>query len=314
MVEYECFRCGYITNLRGNLKHHLNRKNICKTIDEDISIELIKKHYGFDEPLQITPNHSKITPNCSKSLQNDPPNNSKSLQNWQKITPNNSKSLQNLNKQNICEFCEKSFSRKDNLTKHLKTCKKKKESESLILHQHSEFLEMKKEIEELKKYKTNIQNQNNTTNNINNGNIININNYGNENLNHLRTRDFLKLFDGIFGAVPKLIEKIHFDNKHPENKNIKYTNKKLPFIKVVKDNKWQLVNKKPELLDLIDSKCYMLKEKYYEIINKDNHNISDVQRSRIDSYFKKYQEDDKKVMLDLINRTELVLLNNSKKI
>ena len=311
MVEYECFRCGYMTNLRGNLKQHLNRKNICKTIDEDISIELIKKHYELENNTQDTPKlhqtSTKIHQNDEKNIHQNPP----------KMAKKSTKIHQNPPKNYICKFCNNNFTRSDSLNRHYNRCKLKKESESLILHQHSDFVEMKKEIEELKKYKTNIQNQNNNTtnnNNINNGNIININNYGNENLNHLRTRDFLKLFDGIFGAVPKLIEKIHFDNKHPENKNIKYTNKKLPFIKVVKDKKWQLINKKPELLDLIDSKYYMLKEKYFEIINKGNHNISDVQRSRIDSYFKKYQEDDKKIMLDLINRTELVLLNNSKKI
>ena len=36
----------------------------------------------------------------------------------------------------------------------------------------------------------------------------------------------------------------------------------------MKDDKWQLVNKKHELLDLIDAKCYMLKEKYYNILEK----------------------------------------------
>ena len=91
---------------------------------------------------------------------------------------------------------------------------------------------MKKEIEELKNFK--IQTQNNTTNNnnnitttnnINNSKNIYINNYGNEDLKHLRTRDFAKLFDGIYKyLVPKLIEKIHFDPKHPENQNIKYKN------------------------------------------------------------------------------------------
>ena len=34
----------------------------------------------------------------------------------------------------------------------------------------------------------------------------------------------------------------------------------------MKDNKWQLVHKKYELLDLIDAKCFMLKEKYYNIL------------------------------------------------
>ena len=35
----------------------------------------------------------------------------------------------------------------------------------------------------------------------------------------------------------------------------------------MKDNKWQLVHKKHELLDLIDAKCYV-KRKYYSILEK----------------------------------------------
>mgnify|MGYP001375093473 CR=1 FL=1 len=48
MVEYECKRCGYITNRKGNMKYHLNRKNPCKATLEDISIENLKKIYDFD--------------------------------------------------------------------------------------------------------------------------------------------------------------------------------------------------------------------------------------------------------------------------
>ena len=177
---------------------------------------------------------------------------------------------------------------------------------------------MKKEIEELKNFKIQTQNNNTTnnnnittTNNINNSKNIYINNYGNENLKHLRSKDFTKLFDGIYNAVPKLIEKIHFDPNHPENQNIKFTNKKLPYLKIMKDDKWQLVHKKHELLDLIDTKCFMLKEKYYNILEKKKYNITKTQRDKIEEFIDKYQEEDKKMMLDLIERTELMLLNNS---
>jgi len=122
---------------------------------------------------------------------------------------------------------------------------------------------------------------------------------------------FANLLQGIYGAVPKLIKQIHFDPEHPENQNIKFTNKKYPYLKIMKDNKWQLVNKKPELLDLIDSKCFMLKEKYYKILEKKQYKLSDIQKNKIDTFIDKYQEEDTELILDLINRTELVLLNNS---
>jgi len=49
---YNCVRCGYETNHKGHFLNHLNRKKICKSILEDISIEDIKKHYE----LEFTPN------------------------------------------------------------------------------------------------------------------------------------------------------------------------------------------------------------------------------------------------------------------
>ena len=326
MVKYECFRCGYNTKQKTHFINHLNRKKICNPIYDDMGIEEIKEHYGFEkssETLQITPNSLQITPNSlqitPKSLQNissrSLQNNSKSLQNCSKFTPNNSKKLHFENSQPTCEYCLRTYTRKDNLTKHLKTCKKKKEAEMLAITQNEKIIKMEKEIEELKNLK--IQTQNNTTNNITNNNNINnskniyINNYGNEDLKHLRNKDFAKLLDGIYNAVPKLIEKIHFDPEHPENQNIKYTNKRSPYLKVIKDNKWQFVSKKEELLDLIDNKCFMLKEKYYGILEKKKYDITEKQRDKIEEFMEKYHEDDKKMTLDLIERTELMLLNNS---
>ena len=331
MVEYTCFRCEYTTKHRNSFKNHLNRKNVCKPVLDTIDVEEIKKFYGFEileNSLQITPNHSKITPKYSKNAPNHSkcitPNNSKSLHFVQKITPNNSKSLHFENNKTTCEYCLRTYTRKDNLTKHLKTCKKKKDAEMLVVSQSEKIMKMEKEIEELKnlnKTTNNIKNNNiknnNVTNNSNNNtnntinNTININNYGDENLKHLRSKDFASLLGGIYSAVPKLIEKIHFDPNHPENQNIKFTNRKLPYLKVMKDSKWQLVNKKHELLDLIDNKCFMLKEKYYAILEKNKYNITETHKQKIDEFMDKYNEDDKKIMIDLIERTELMLLNNS---
>ena len=245
---------------KSHLLQHLNRKNICKATEEDISIELIKKHYNFVNIIQDTPKlhqiSTKIHQNDEKNIHQNPP---KSTKNGKKIHQNPPKSTKNY----ICEFCNNNFTRSDSLNRHYNRCKLKKESENIIIKENEM---MKKELEELKKM-TNINTQNNITNNniINN---ININNYGDEDISYLKSKDFLHLFGGIYGAIPKLIEKIHFNPNYPENQNIKYSNKKLPYLKIRKDNKWQLVNKKHELLDLIDNKCFMLKEKYYKILEK----------------------------------------------
>ena len=45
MEEHKCKRCGYETCYKQNLIAHLKRKNICKAIYEDISIDIILKDY-----------------------------------------------------------------------------------------------------------------------------------------------------------------------------------------------------------------------------------------------------------------------------
>ena len=78
---------------------------------------------------------------------------------------------QNPPKNYICKFCNNNFTRSDSLNRHYNRCKLKKESESLILYQNEEILEMQDKIkkleDEIKNNKENIQNNTNiTTNNF----------------------------------------------------------------------------------------------------------------------------------------------------
>lgn len=319
MVEYRCMRCGYVASQRCNLKNHLNRKNICKPILDNISIEDVKKYYELENSTKLhnSPQNLHNFPqnlhkNTSTKFHNFPQN----LHNFPQFStiPPQFSTIEE--SKYSCLYCNKILSRSDSLQRHMTICKKKKECEIITLHNKDiEIEEKNKQIKELEeKIKTQgntniVNNTNNTNNTITNN--IHINNYGDENLKHLRSKDFANLLSGIYNAVPKLIEKIHFDPEHPENQNIKYTNRKQPYLKVMKDDKWQLVNKKNELLDLIDNKYFMLKEKYYALLENNKYTISEEQKTIIDEYMDKYNIEDKKMMIDLMDRTELMLLNNS---
>ena len=315
MVQYKCFRCGYIASQKCNLKNHLNRKNICKPILDNISIEEIKDLYKLENTPKQHPNDTQTTPkqhlnSTFLEIETTPKQHPNNTQTTPKRHPNDTQTTPK-NYTRECKYCNKFFTRKAGLIKHLNICVVKKEKELLINNQNEEMTKMKKEIEDLKNFKIQTQNNITTNNNINNSKNIYINNYGDENLKHLRSKDFAGLLSGIYNAVPKLIEKIHFDPEHPENQNIKYTNRKQPYLKVMKDDKWQLVNKKNEVLDLIDNKYFMLKEKYYTLLEKNKYTISEEQKAKIDEYMDKYNIEDKKMMIDLMDRTELMLLNNS---
>jgi len=309
MGKYKCLRCGYIASQKSNLKNHLKRKNICSPILEDISIEHICFIYDFEihDLQQVKPAFEQEKPAFEEITTA-----------FEQVKPAFSKSTGN-----ICEYCKKIFTRKYGLNCHLKICKIKKESDKKKEKDSQQLCLMKNEIETLKekldKTTTMITTNNNNTinktlnNNSNNTQNINIhiNNLGEENIKHIDYNYYNNILKGIYGAVPKLVEKIHFDKEHPENQNIKLTNKKEPYIKIRKNNKWKLANRKTEVLDLIDSKCFLLRQKYEKLLKK-NHNLTEEQQDKIDCFIEKYDEDNKVLLDELLNKTELMLLNNSK--
>ena len=295
MVEYKCLRCGYITTKRCNFKDHISRKNICMPILEDISIEYIKKYYNIKTCSELLPIAPSDAPNCSELLLTNKSN-------------------------SICDYCQKTFSRNSNLTKHLKICKKK--SNILSLKQDEEIINIKKELEELKESinitnntnntTNNTNNNNNNTNNINNNtqNII-INNYGEENIKYLHSKYFKHLLSNVSDAIPKLIKYIHFNEEHPENHNIKYTNKDEPYFEIMKNNKWILVPKDTEILNIIYKNNCLLLENYYKLLRKES-NFTNIEKQQIENFINKYKMKDTTLINDLIEISKIVLYNNSK--
>ena len=169
-------------------------------------------------------------------------------------------------KKNMCDFCEKTFTRKTGLTKHLKCCKYKKICEN---KKDYEIIELKKIVEKLlveTKGNTNITNNNtNTTNNNTTNNIININNYGDEDTKYITSDYILKLLKNRPAkTIPELIKYTHFNDDHPENQNIKITNKKEPYVKVRKNDKWELQDKDETITDLIDRQQIHLMDEIVE--------------------------------------------------
>ena len=205
-----------------------------------------------------------------------------------------------------CEFCGKSFTRKYGLTNHLNICKKKEKDEKKMKDIEKEIEELKKKLENSSS--NNITNNNyNTTNNNNSTNmtVININNYGEENIKYITKDYILGLLEKPYQAIPELIKYTHFNKDHPENHNIKITNIKAPFVKVLKNNKWELVDKKDTIADLIDQKHSQLNN--VDIINNVQPNIY----NRIELFNNKYMNNNKEFVSKLYKDSELILLNNS---
>ena len=321
MVNYECKRCGYITKHKGSFINHLERKNMCSPIICDISIETMYVNYNLKKNNKQHPNDTQIAPfdtqyeksGCCKTAPKQHPNSTRVAPKQHLLAP----------KKNICNFCEKTFTRKTGLTKHLKCCKQKKifddekDMKIKVLEKEKEKIVkkydgLKDRIEdiliELTRNGLNTTN-NNTTNNHNTiHNTININNYGNENTDYLKSDYLNNLLQGAFTAIPKLIENIHFNPKHPENHNIKITNKKEAYIKVRKNDKWELQDKKETLETLVDNKYYLLEDHYATV--EDKNNLSNHTKNVMEKFRNEFGEN-KELHKDIQKKSEMIILNNS---
>ena len=196
---YECKICNFSSRIKTHLNRHLKTNKHIKNLKE-LSGENEKK---YKSPSKIPQNTSIYLKNTSKTL----------IYTFQ------------------CQYCDKTYSRKDNLTRHEKIC-----SENNINYKEL-FYELKQQLEiEKKEFRKNIQilleKVGNTT--INNTQNIQLNNYGREDMSHITDSLKTRLLKIPYGMIPKFIEAVHFSDKKPENKNIALTNKRDNMIRIFK--------------------------------------------------------------------------------
>ena len=210
----------------------------------------------------------------------------------------------------LCSICQKKFSYSSGLSRHRVKCVVKEipqidilEKENLELHKKN--LELTKKVEDLEKSKstTNIGTQivGNQQNNI----IINC--FGNENLDYITDKVILHCMEKIYGSIPLLIEKIHFDPEHPENHNVFIPNKKLSHAKIMNSkSKWQIVNKKDTIENMMDMGYNMLDEKFQE----KGHELTDYKQQRFRDFQDQYSDGNKKTQRDIRTNIENVIINS----
>ena len=152
-------------------------------------------------------------------------------------------------------------------------------------------------------------NNTNSNNTNNNNNTIIINNYGEENTKYITKQFIVNLLKNKpFKAIPEMIKHTHFNKEHPENQNIKITNKKEPYVKIMKDNKWEFQDRKNTITDLIDKQHLKINdEKVEEQIERQCNSQEKINIIRCNE---KYEEEEEDYMKRLYNESELIMLNN----
>jgi len=327
MVKYKCYRCGYINHHRSNFIKHLNRKNICKPIISDITIEEIRHKYKFKRVIpKSSQSHPKIKFEQKKGHPKVIPNQKNG---HPKVIPNQKKKI---SKNYTCEFCYKKFQYKQGKSKHLKKhCKvkiekehkkeywkqlfeksekEKKEKEMLIREKNIILIEKEKKEKEKEKLIDKLMKQiellltkvGNTTT-INN-NII-IRNLGEENISYLTNTFFRRLIDaGPYASIPRIVKKIHFNEKHPENMNLKISDKTKSYISVFEENKWKVKDRKNTIKNIVNSNFELINEKYKEVAEGFDDN-----KKKIYKMYKERVENNS--TNSILEDTEKVILNNN---
>ena len=217
-----------------------------------------------------------------------------------------------------CSYADTNHKEPENIIQSLQERLDKQDKE--IERKNQEMDELRKKIEMLIE-NTNGSNTNNThiqnqtiknQNNIDTQNIFIVNNFGSENMDYLTDKEITNLIknNGPVICIPKLIESIHFDPRHPENHNIKVTNMKNNHAKIFNDNKWITTNKKRAIDSMIENSCVLLEEKYQD--NKNS--ISEFRQERFQQFQNKYVEQDKDMMKIIKDEVDITLINGTNEI
>ena len=268
MVLYNCECCLFRSNQKNDYNRHLKTNKHLRNINDSLI------------PMVMTTNDHEMTTNDHKMTTND-----------HKMTTKNLKYS--------CDFCDSSFSTKPHKRRHeLHFCKENisiKDKKIKTLEKEKKKLE--KEIGKL------IDKVGNVTNNTNN--IIVVNNYGKENTDYLTVEKIKKLLNRPYDSVQELIKMLHFNSEHPENHNIKITNKKEPYALVWNDPIWELRKKKSVVKDIVD-KGYMMIDTTYDTIDETNNNYINFQNN--------FEDDNTNIKDKIEEETEIVIINETKKI
>tara|TARA_B100000575_G_scaffold294664_1_gene312890 strand:- start:4481 stop:5404 length:924 start_codon:yes stop_codon:yes gene_type:complete len=299
MVTYNCKRCGYSTDLKGNIKRHFNKKKICKNLLSNCSIEECIEDQLGESSIDMLKNNTLKSKNNSV-FHNDIDNKCTNDCNEKVHTP-------------TCTYCGQTFKHFRYLDDHLRrSCKYIKntmgnrlkpyieEVQELKNELHIERIhrkkdqeiinELKKQIDVLLKGKGNIYNYSQ--------NII-VQPFGKENLSYIKGKYVNDLInEGAIHCIPRLLKHIHFNSEHQENQNIKIPNKKQSLAQVFNGNQWEYTDKQNTIDNMADKALTIINE-HYDGSNKYMDKLTDQIINK-----------DKDIVKKISKNTELMILNH----
>jgi len=232
---FKCRRCARVFKRKWDMKRHFSRKNPCMTKTVNIQKNGIKNLKTFQNIPKYSKNENKTE----------------------------TKSIKKINNRFICKYCERTYSQKYNLNKHLKKCKEKvkfeKEKKKLEQIELRNMIEEQKNRIKILETKNNSHTINNTNcNNTIHHNTINIvlNNYGDEDISYIKAikpKETIKylLLKGMSGLHDYINYK-YCNPEQPQNFTIKYSNERSKYVSVRDKNVWKRKGKDEVIDELYD--------------------------------------------------------------
>ena len=281
MVLYKCECCIFASKLKGDYTRHLKTKKHLTNIENNV-ISMV-----------MTTNDHKMTTNDHQMTTNDHKKTTKNMDLFK------------------CDYCSDSFSTKAHKRRHeLHFCKSSESLENKKIYKLEKANKnLEKEKKKLEKKIEKLLDKVGTVNNNNTNNIIVVNNYGKENTDYMTVEKIKKLLNRPYDSVQELIKMLHFNKEHPENHNVKITNKKEPFALVWNDPIWELRKKKTVVKDLVD-KGYMMIDTTYEDACHDK----DEPHKKYINFQNNFENDNSKIKEIIEEEAELMIINETKKI
>jgi hypothetical protein len=273
MPIYECEECNFVNENRSLFNKHLKTR----------------KHQRNTQPPEyseiVIPASSQCHPNVISNI------------------PQKSKKISQETVVYECQYCDACFTHRQNRYRHEKnSCKAKKTSdENEVLQKEIEYLREK--LDEALKRIGNI-----TNNNINNSRNLNITikSYGKEDISYITQEQWVKLLSLPQNSVTKLFLETHFNKQHPENSNIRITNKNSKYLEVHDGERWKNRPKKKMLSEIADDKQNILDDKYSKS-DEIQGEMTERQKSNHSFFHDEMYEDNKK---EIIENLEGVLLDH----
>lgn len=272
----KCPRCGYETEVKGNMMKHLTKKKPCHAIlvDRDVS-SIISEFNG----LAVSKQHfCDLCPSSFTSLQ-----------------------ACNRHKRHFCKArrqTENNISQEvQQLREHIARLERQITTHGVTNNTHGA---------------TNNTNCNNTTtNNTTHNNTIIINSYDKPNLEYLTPKFLTQCVKRRDKGLCELLQHIHYHPDHVENHNVRITNKKLNLIETHDGERFQYQEKNKVLDELVREGFEILENHYLENEEEVERalNYNETRLEEVRAFLEACRDQDIHVLTPLKQNVYLLVLN-----